>query len=386
MENIVREAWSPRLFTNGSSNSRLGLMNPHRARMSIRLVDTTSLETRKMTPSPSSSTHSQVWVGIDVCKLRLDVALRPAGATISFENSDSGVLALVAYLCPLAPTLVVLEATGGLQALAVAAMAKARLAVAVVNPRQVRDFARSLNLLAKTDRLDALVLARFAEVVNPPVRPLVDAQTQELDGLLTRRHQLVEMLTQEQNRYTQASGPAKQDIQEHILWLRERLKQLGKDLDSWVRKSPLWRDKDNLLRSVPGVGQVLSWTLLAALPELGTLNSKQIAALVGVAPFANESGMWRGKRSIWGGRACVRSVLYMAALSARKHNHLMKSFYERLISKGKKPKVALVACMRKLLVWLNAMVKSGKHWQVHLEQEAKACFPLEVEATEATSS
>lgn len=383
MENIVREAWSPRLFTDGSSNSRLGLMNPHRARMSIRFVDTTSMETRKMTTSPSSSTQMQVWVGIDVSKLCLDVALRPTGETISFENSDTGVLALVAYLCPLAPSLVVLEATGGYQALVVAAMAKAGLALAVVNPRQIRDFARSLNLFAKTDRLDALVLARFGEIVNPPVRPLVDEQTQELDALLTRRHQLVEMLTQEQNRYKQANGAAKQDIHEHILWLKERLKQLGKDLDGWVRKSPLWREKENLLRSVPGVGPVMSWTLLAALPELGKLNHKQIAALVGVAPFANESGKWRGKRSIWGGRACVRSVLYMAALAARRHNPLLRAFYERLISKGKKPKVALVACMRKLLVWLNAMVKSGKHWQEHLEQEAKACFPLEVEATEA---
>lgn len=339
--------------------------------MSIRLVHSTSLALLNMTASTSSKAQIPVWVGIDVSKLCLDVAVRPSGQTSSFENSDAGVAALVAYLCPLAPSLVVLEATGKFQSLAVAAMAKAGLAVAVVNPRQVRDFARSLNLLAKTDRLDALVLARFAEVVNPPVRPLVDEQTQELDELLTRRQQLVEMLTQEQNRYKQAKGRAKQDIHEHILWLKERLKQLGKDLDGWVRKSPLWREKETLLRSVPGVGPVMTWTLLAALPELGTLNSKQIAALVGVAPFANESGRWRGKRSIWGGRASVRTVLYMSALAARRHNPLLRTFYERLISKGKKPKVALVACMRKLLVWLNAMVKSGRHWQEHQEQETQ---------------
>ena len=242
------------------------------------------------------------------------------------------------------------------------ALAAAALPVVVVNPRQVRDFARATGKLAKTDALDAQVLAHFAEAVRPSVRPLRDADTQELNFLTTRRSQLVTMLVSEKNRLGRASHSVRPRIQSHITWLEQELSDLDNDLREALRRSPVWREKDDLLRSVPGVGEQLSLSLLAYLPELGTLNRKQIAALVGVAPFNRDSGPRRGKRSVWGGRSRVRATLYMASLSASRYNPVLRVFYQRLLAAGKPKKVALTACMRKLLTILNAMIRSGQHW------------------------
>ena len=259
-----------------------------------------------------------------------------------------------------------LEATGGLEVPLVSALAAAALPVVVVNPRQVRDFARATGKLAKTDALDAQVLAHFAEAVRPPVRPLRDADTQELNSLTTRRNQLMTMLVAEKNRLRRASHSVRPGIQSHIMWLEQELNDLDKDLRTTLRRSPVWREKDDLLRSVPGVGEQLSLSLLAYLPELGTLDRKQIAALVGVAPFNRDSGPRRGKRSIWGGRTRVRAVLYMGALVASRYNPILRVFYQRLLAAGKPKKLALTACMRKLLTILNAMVKTGQHWTPHV--------------------
>ena len=254
-----------------------------------------------------------------------------------------------------------LEATGGLEVPLVSALAAAALPVVVVNPRQVRDFARATGRLAKTDALDAQVLAHFAEAVRPPVRPLRDEETQELNSLMTRRSQLTTMLVAERNSLRRASRSVDPSIRSHISWLERELKDLDKDLRSALRRSPVWREKDDLLRSVPGVGEQLSLSLLAYLPELDTLNRKRIAALVGVTPF-RDSGPRRGKRSVWGGRTRLRAVLYMAALVASRYNPVLRAFYQRLLSAGKPKKLALTACMRKLLTILNAMAKSGQHW------------------------
>jgi len=232
----------------------------------------------------------------------------------------------------------------------------------MVNPRQVRDFARATGKLAKTDQLDAQVLAHFAEAVRPTPYPLPDAQTQELTALLTRRHQVVEMLTAEKNRLRTTRESVRQRVQDHIRWLEQELADLDDDLERTLRESPLWREKDNLLRSVPGIGRVVSITLLADLPELGTLSCHQIAALVGVAPLNRDSGRFRGKRMVWGGRARVRAALYMAALAASRYNPIIKAFYHRLCEAGKARKVALTACMRKLLIILNSMVKHQQSW------------------------
>jgi transposase len=293
------------------------------------------------------------YVGIDVAKDRLDIAVRPTGDIWSVTNDAPGITDTVQRLARLHPKLVVLEATGGLQMPAAAALAAAGLPLAMVNPRQVRDFARATGRLAKTDRLDAQVLAHFAQAVGPAPHPLPDAQAQELTALLTRRHQVIEMLTAEKNRLR---------VQEHIRWLEQELGGLDGDLDRTIRESPLWREKDNLLRSVPGIGPVVSITLLAELPELGTLSRHQIAALVGVAPLNRDSGHFRGKRMVWGGRARVRAALYMAALVATRYNPTIKAFYQRLCGAGKAKKVALTACMRKLLIILNSMVKHQKPW------------------------
>jgi transposase len=260
-----------------------------------------------------------------------------------------------------------LEATGGLQLPVVAALASAGLPLAMVNPRQVRDFARATGKLAKTDQLDAQVLAHFAEAVRPTPYPLPDAQTQELTALLTRRHQVVEMLTAEKNRLRTTRESVRQRVQDHIRWLEQELADLDDDLERTLRESPLWREKDNLLRSVPGIGQVVSITLLADLPELGTLSRHQIAALVGVAPLNRDSGRFRGKRTVWGGRARVRAALYMAALTATRYNPIIKAFYHRLCGAGKARKVALTACMRKLLIILNSMVKHQQTWAPNVQ-------------------
>lgn len=302
------------------------------------------------------------YVGIDVSKTHLDVAVAPSGEAWDVAVDEAGIVDLVRRVQELRPVVVVLEATGGLEVALVAALTQGRLPVAVVNPRQVRDFAKAMGRLAKTDAIDAQVLALFAERVRPAVRPLPDELTQELGALLARRRQLLEMLTAEKNRLGKALSKVQPDLREHIAWLEQRLKALDNDLGRMLRESPVWREKEDLLRSVPGVGPVLTMTLLAELPELGTLTRHQIAALAGVAPFNRDSGQLRGRRTVWGGRAPVRAALYMAALVATRFNPVILAFYQRLCAAGKPKKVALTACMRKLLTILNAMLKHRTHW------------------------
>jgi len=304
-----------------------------------------------------------LFIGIDVAKAQLEFACRPSGETGTVPNVDEGIRELVTRCQALTPTLMVLEATGGYEAALVAALATAGLPVVVANPRQVRDFAKATGQLAKTDALDAQVLALFAERVRPVPRPLPDAAIQALDALLTRRRQLVEMLTAERNRLLLARSAVRRDLQQHIRFLERRLREADDDLHTAVKASPAWRVKDDLLQSVPGVGRVVSLTLLAELPELGRLSHKEIAALVGVAPLNRDSGTLRGKRLVYGGRAPVRAVLYMAALVASKCNPVIRAFYLRLRAAGKPAKLALTACMRKLLTILNAIARDGTPWQ-----------------------
>lgn len=266
--------------------------------------------------------------------------------------------------------MIVLEATGGLEVPLTSALAAAGLPVVVVNPRHVRDFAKASGQLAKTDALDAQTLAQFAEVMRPTPRPLPDAQAQALAALLTRRRQLVEMLTAEKNRLRTAAPPIRKSVRAHIAWLERELTHTDTDLAQAIRQSPVWQEKDGLLRSVPGVGSVLTTTLLANLPELGTLTHKQIAALVGVAPLNRDSGTLRGRRTVWGGRAQVRAVLYMGAIVAARFNPVIRAFYQRLRAAGKAKKVALVACMHKLLTILNAILKHRTPWRVSSGQPA----------------
>ena len=304
------------------------------------------------------------FVGMDVAKAQLDIAVRPSGERWAVPNDASGVVTLVERLQALHPTLIVLEATGGLERAATAALATAGLPVVVVNPRQARDFARATGQLAKTDALDARALAHFADVIRPTPRPLPDAQTQELRALLGRRQQLVVMRTAEHNRLAGTSERLMKDIEAHITWLNARIATLDDDLEALLRASPLWRENDDLLQSAPGIGPVCARTLLLELPELGTLTRQQIAALVGVAPLNCASGTLRGRRTIWGGRAHVRTVFYMGTLVATRFNPRIKAFYERLLAAGKVKKVALTACMRKFLTILNAMLKHRTPWQV----------------------
>jgi transposase len=299
------------------------------------------------------------FVGIDVAKAFLDVAVRPSGEAWRVDNKEAASAALVLRLRALAPTLIVLEATGGLERPITAALAAAGLPVVVVNPRQVRDFARATGILAKTDRLDAAVLAHFADAVRPQPRPLPDETSRTLAALMVRRRQLVEMLTAERNRRLASPPALHRELNEHIAWLEQRLHHLDSDLAQAIEHSPVWRAKDNLLRRVKGVGPILSATLLTGLPELGRLDRKRIAALVGVAPLAHDSGAWRGKRTCWGGRASVRAALYMATLVAVRFNPVLRSRYQRFIQAGKPKKVALVACMHKLLLILNALVRDA---------------------------
>lgn len=305
-------------------------------------------------------------VGIDVSKGTLDVQVRPTDAQWTVANDDAGIRALVAQLQTAAPAQIVIEATGGYELAVVSALAAAGLPVIVVNPRAVRDFARATGQLAKTDQLDAGILARFAEQVQPAIRPLADAEQQELDALLTRRRQLIEMLTAERNRLQQVfvarGSRVKKSLTAHIAYLTRELGRAETDLEALVRQSPIWRERDELLQSAPGVGPVLSLTLLAALPELGRLDRKAIAALVGVAPLNRDSGLFRGKRMVHGGRAPVRTALYMGALVATRYNPVIRAFYQRLLAAGKPKKVALTACMRKLLIILNAMVRQQAPW------------------------
>lgn len=302
------------------------------------------------------------FVGIDVSKSRLDIAVVPTGEQWSVSNDDMGIDKIIPLLRKMQPIRIILEATGGMEVPVTVALAAAGLPVVVVNPRQVRDFAKATGKLAKTDSIDAQVLARFGQGVRPEVRPLPDAATRELNTWLTRRHQITEMITSESSRMMTVSGRVRANIEEHIDWLKDCLKQLDKDLGDTIRSSPVWREKDNLLQSVPGVGKVTSLSLLSGLPELGTLNRKQIAALVGVAPLNRDSGTLRGQRTIWGGRAHVRAVIYMASLAATRWNPVLRAFYLRLLSKGKAKKVALTACMHKLLIILNSMIKHRTTW------------------------
>ena len=302
------------------------------------------------------------FIGIDVSKATLDIASLPDGESWTVTNDDAGLADLMPRLVGLAPVLVVMEATGGFEMLTAITLAKAGLPIAVVNPRQVRDFAKAMGQLAKTDALDAGILADFAQRVRPVPRPLPDEAAQLLESLLTRRRQIVDMLTAEKNRLGFARGPVKRDISQHIRWLEKRLTDVDGDLQDAVEASPLYQAKADLLRSVPGVGQVTTLTLLATLPELGQLSRHQIAALVGVAPMNRDSGTMRGKRMVWGGRAPVRAVLDMAALVGLKHNPVLRVFYERLRAAGKPFKVAATACMRKLLTILNAMLKHNRRW------------------------
>ena len=309
-----------------------------------------------------------IFVGIDVSKARLDVAVRPVGKREFVANDAAGIEILLQRLRELEPALIVLEATGGVERAVTRALASAEFPVVVINPRQVRDFAKATGQLAKTDTIDAAVLARFGEAVRPALRPLPDEVTWELRAVVTRRRQITEMIVAETNRLSGASKGVRKRINAHLRWLEAELKRADKDLDQSIRQSPIWRENEDLLRSVPGMGPVISRTLLAELPELGRLNRKQIAALVGVAPLNRDSGTLRGRRSIWGGRATVRAALYMGALVASRRNAMIQTFYRRLRNAGKAPKVALVACMRKLLTILNAMIKHKTHWSEIISQ------------------
>jgi transposase len=303
------------------------------------------------------------YMGIDVSKARLDVHARAADRDEAFSNDEAGIAALVAYARATAPRLMVLEATGGLERALVATLMAAGLPIAVVNPRQVRDFAKASGRLAKTDRIDARVLAQFAQAIQPVQRALPDEAAQAFADQLTRRRQLVEMLAMEKNRLQQAPNKrVRQDLKKHIDWLHNRLRASEDGLRQAVESSPAWQAKRDLLAEVKGVGEVTVLTLIGLLPQLGQLDRKQIAALVGVAPFNRDSGTLRGRRTVWGGRAAVRQVLYMATLTAVRCNPVLKTFYTRLRSNGKAAKVALVACMRKLLTILNAMLRDGRPW------------------------
>jgi len=303
-----------------------------------------------------------LYVGMDVSKATIDVCTSE-GEAWQASNDDAAMEALRARIIALQPALVVLEATGGYEARAAGSLAAVGVPVAIVNPRQVRNYARSLGQLAKTDRIDARILARFAAAAHPEPRALPSAEANAIEALITRRRQIQGMLTAEKNRLQMAAPVTRRQIKTHIGWLQRQIAKIDENIDGAIRRSPLWRAKDDLLRSVPGVGSKTSQTLLVLLPELGTLTRKQIAALVGVAPFNQDSGSLRGRRRVWGGRARVRTALYMAALVASKRNPALKAFYARLRAAGKAPKVALVACIHKLLTILNAMVRDGRHWE-----------------------
>ena len=313
------------------------------------------------------------YIGIDVSKAQLEVAVRPGNQRWQVSCTDEGTGKLISQLTHLRPTLVVMEASGGLEIPLVASLAAASLPVVIVNPRQVRDFARATGILAKTDAIDAQVLAHFAEAVQPAQRPLPSAEAKALSALVSRRRQLVSILVAEKNRLGTALPSVRPRIQAHIAWLEHDLKELDDDLDDTLRGSPIWREKEDLLRSVPGVGRNLAFTLLAYLPELGTLDRRQIAALVGVAPFNRDSGTLRGRRTVWGGRSCIRAALYMSALVASRHNPVIQAFYARLLAAGKPKKVALTACMRKLLIILNAMLKHHVPWHSPVTQLIGPC-------------
>ena len=323
-----------------------------------------------MTSRPS---RQETHVGIDVSKRTLDVCVLPTGASeetgdlhgesFVVANDQAGIDGILSRLKEESPKLVVLEATGRYERLAATSIAAAGIAVAVVNPRQARDFAKAIGRLAKTDRIDAFILARFAGAVGPKASVIPDEEALALQGVLARRRQLIEMLVSENNRLKMAPKALAKRIRAHIEWLRKEIERTDGDLDRAIEDNAAFKANETLLRSVPGVGRVLSRTLLAELPELGKLTHKRLCALVGVAPFNRDSGQGRGKREVWGGRAPVRATLYMGALVATRHNPAVKEFYERLLAAGKPKKVALVACMRKLLTILNALMRDRAIWR-----------------------
>ncbi|MDP2744445.1 MAG: IS110 family transposase [Dehalococcoidia bacterium] len=303
------------------------------------------------------------YLGIDVSKATLDVAERPTGQRLTVPNQEKGVRELVASFGEPSQALVILEATGGLELPVAAALAEAGFSVAIVNPRQVRDFAKATGKLAKTDRIDAQTLAHFGEAIKPEPRPVPEGEALLFKQMLSRRRQLVEMITAEKNRLSTTPSALRKEVQAHIAWMQESLAKVDDELGKRIKASPIWRASEELLRTAKGVGPVCSRTLLVDLPELGKLDRKEIAALVGVAPFNRDSGKLKGKRAVWGGRGRVRAVLYMATLSATRSNPVIAAFYLRLLAAGKPKKVALTACMHKFLTILNAMVKHGTPWQ-----------------------
>jgi transposase len=304
----------------------------------------------------------ETYVGIDVSQANLDIAAYPSKQTWSLPNDNEGFERLIPLLRGLKPALVVLEATGGMEVPVVTELVAAGLPVVVVNPRQVRDFAKATGRLAKTDRLDAWVIAHFGAATRPEVRPLPDAHARAFSSIVARRRQIQDMITMEKNRLGSSGVAVRQRIKAHISWLSEELEATNRELETSLKDCPVWKEKEDLLRSFKGVGKVTACTLIADLPELGTLNRKQISALVGVAPLNRDSGTLRGKRTVWGGRAKVRAALYMAALAATRLNPAIKSFYRRLCASGKPKKVALVACMHKMITTLNAMLRDRVRW------------------------
>ncbi|MEA3158407.1 MAG: transposase [Betaproteobacteria bacterium] len=306
-------------------------------------------------------------VGIDVSKATLDCAAVPIKASLQVANDDAGIGRLITWLREVKPDLVVLEASGGYETAAATALAGALFRVAVVNPRQVRDFAKAKGILAKTDRIDAEVIADFGVAIDPQVSHLPDEDTKALQSLLARRSQLVAMRTQELNRVAQAAAALRSHIKDHIAWLNEAIRKCDIDLTAKLRSSPAWKTKDDLYRSMPGIGPINSRMLMACLPELGQLNRQKISALVGVAPFNRDSGKFKGQRRIWGGRAQVREALYMAAITAKRCNPVIRTLYERLTARGKPHKVAMVACMRKMIIILNTMTKNNAPWEPNLK-------------------
>ena len=310
-----------------------------------------------------NETIVEKFVGIDVSKSTLDVCIEPDEKTLHVAYDEAGIKQIVDRLKEVSPTLIVIEATGGLEIRIATELASKGLQVAVINPRQARDFAKATGRLAKTDQVDAAMLAAFAKAIRPQARPLRDEDTCALNDMVSRRRQLIDMRVQETLRLgTAASKPLQKNLSKHIAWLDKQIAEIDADLTKRLRKSDVWRLKDDLLRGIPGVGTVTTLTVLAKCPELGTLNRREIAALTGVAPLANDSGKHRGKRFIWGGRADVRAVLYMAAVSAIRCNEPIKAFAERLKKAGKPPKVVIVACMRKLLTIMNSMLKNNEPW------------------------
>lgn len=303
------------------------------------------------------------WVGIDVCQKYLDVYIRPSGKLFQVTNDEAGISKLVQTLKNIQPKLIVLEATGGMEIDAVIKLNEAGLAVAIINPRQARDFAKATGQLAKTDAIDARVLAHFADAIRPEVRQISDESSRQLEDLVARRRQISDMITAEKNRRRGKTNSVKASIDRHIEWLEEQLKEIESQIKSAIAINEDWQQKMKLLTSVPGIGEVVAVTLISSLPELGQISHKSISYLVGVAPLNKDSGKFRGKRRIWGGRAKIRCVLYMATLVAVRFNPVIKAFYERLITKGKLKKVALTACMHKLLIFLNAMMKNNSSWK-----------------------